>query len=136
MLHHERSFTDTLASLKPPPQAHEELMPGALYVLVATMAGSIISRNRNILLRATFPAALGVGVAWVVLPGTMRNVSDLAWKYEKEYPVIANNHLRIRGAVEEGLRYGGERTQDLQEWGSRVTGEAREGVEGWMRKGR
>ncbi|KAI4124679.1 MAG: hypothetical protein LQ338_004679 [Usnochroma carphineum] len=77
LLTQERSFTSTIASLAPPPGSHERLMPGALYVLVAAMSGSILTRNRNILLRATVPFAVGVGAAWVVLPVTTRNVADL-----------------------------------------------------------
>ncbi|KAL8690001.1 MAG: hypothetical protein Q9218_004451 [Villophora microphyllina] len=33
LLHGERTFTSTIASLAPPPQSNEHLMPGALYVL-------------------------------------------------------------------------------------------------------
>lgn len=79
----EQNFTSTVAALAPPPQTGERLLPGILYVLVASMAGSIISRNRNILLRATTPAAVGVGTAYVVLPHTMKNVGDLVWSFEK-----------------------------------------------------
>ena len=64
VLKHEQSFTSTVASLAPPKESGERLFPGGIYVLVATMAGSIVSRNRNILIRATFPAAVGVGTAW------------------------------------------------------------------------
>ncbi|KAA6413050.1 MAG: hypothetical protein FRX48_02793 [Lasallia pustulata] len=55
----ETSVTSTLASLAPPPDSHEKLIPGAIYVLVAAMAGSIAARNRNVLLRASVPAAVG-----------------------------------------------------------------------------
>ncbi|KAL9024218.1 MAG: hypothetical protein Q9196_006679, partial [Gyalolechia fulgens] len=79
ILTRERSFTSTIASLAPPPTSHERIMPGALYVLVAAMSGSIVTRNRNILLRATVPFAVGVGAAWIVLPVTTRNVADLVW---------------------------------------------------------
>lgn len=56
----ETNFTNTIASLAPGPETGEQLLPGLIYVLVATMAGSIVSRNRNILIRATFPLAVGV----------------------------------------------------------------------------
>ncbi|KAL8949015.1 MAG: hypothetical protein Q9222_004838, partial [Ikaeria aurantiellina] len=79
LLSQERSFTSTIASLAPPLESNERIMPGALYVLVASMSGSILTRNRNILLRATVPFAVGVGAAWMVLPITTRNVADLVW---------------------------------------------------------
>ena len=136
LLHQERAFTQTIASLAPPPETHERIMPGALYVLVAAMTGSIISRNRNILLRATVPFAVGLGVAWVVLPITMRNVGDLVWTYEETVPLISINHMRIRGAVEEGWRQAKIREEATMEWFDERVGQSREAVEGWVRKGR
>ncbi|KAL9103976.1 MAG: hypothetical protein Q9163_001038 [Psora crenata] len=136
ILTHERSFTQTVASLAPPPESHERVMPGALYVLVAAMAGSIISRNRNILLRATVPFAVGFGAAWVVLPVTMRNVGDLVWRYEERVPLISVNHMRIRGAVEETWRQTKRRGEVTRKWSDERVREVREAMEGWVRKGR
>lgn len=56
----ETDFTNTIASLAPGPETGEQLLPGLIYTLVATMAGSIVSRNRNFIIRATFPAAVGI----------------------------------------------------------------------------
>jgi len=109
-------------------------MPGALYVLVAAMTGSIISRNRNILLRASVPLALGLGTAWVVLPVTTRNVGDLVWTYEKRAPFIAENHMRIRGAIEEGWRQAKTRGEATKEWSDERVRESREAIEAWVRK--
>ncbi len=111
-------------------------MPGALYVLVAAMTGSIISRNRNILLRATTPFAVGLGAAWVVLPYTMRNVADLVWTYEENVPVIALNHMRIRGAVEESWRQAKIHGEATKRWSDEMVKESREAIEGWVRKER
>ncbi|KAF6240123.1 hypothetical protein HO173_001733 [Letharia columbiana] len=136
VLHQEHSFTQTIASLAPPPETHERVMPGALYVLVAAMTGSIISRNRNILLRATVPFAVGLGAAWIVLPVTTRNVGELVWTYEEKAPVISINHMRIRGAIEEGWRQAKIREEATKKWFDERVGESREAVEGWVRKGR
>ena len=111
-------------------------MPGAIYVLVAAMAGSIVSRNRNILLRGTAPLVVGLGTAWVVLPVTMRNVSDLVWTYEEKVPLISTNHMRIRGALEEGWRQSRSRTEATINWSDQRVREGREAIEGWVRKGR
>ena len=136
VLHYEDSFTQTIASLAPPPESHEQLAPGSLYVLVAAMSGSIITRNRKILLRATVPAIMGLGVAWLVLPVTTRNVADLVWKYEEKVPVIAFNHIRIRAAVEEGWRQAKIRSEATRQWSDNVARDGRELVEGWMRSGK
>ena len=136
VLHSERAFTQTIASLAPPPETHERVMPGALYVLVAAMTGSIISRNRNILLRATTPFAVGLGAAWIVLPYTMRNVADLVWTYEEKVPVVALNHMRIRGAVEESWRQAKIHGEATKRWSDEMVREGREAIEGWVRKER
>ena len=136
VLHQERTFTQTIASLAPAPETHEHIMPGALYVLVAAMTGSIVSRNRNILLRATVPFAVGLGAAWVLLPVTMRNVGDLVWTYEEKVPLVSINHMRIRGAVEEGWRQTKIREEATKKWIDKRVEEGMEAVEGWVRKGR
>ncbi|KAI4162354.1 MAG: hypothetical protein LQ342_004068 [Letrouitia transgressa] len=136
LLTQERSFTQTIASLAPPPESHEHIMPGALYVLVAAMSASIATRNRNILLRATVPFGVGLGAAWLLLPVTMRNVGDLAWKYEEKVPVLAENHMRIRGATTEGWKQIKIRGEQARSWSSERVRTAREAVEEWVKKGR
>ena len=132
----ESSFTGTIASLAPPASSNERILPGAMYVLVAAMAGSIVTRNRNILLRATVPLALGVGAGLVVLPLTMRNVGDLVWKFEERVPVISNNHMRIRGAAEEAWKMARERGDQTLKVVDDKVHEGREAVEGWVKRGR
>lgn len=135
-LHLESSFTSTIASLTPAPESHEHLFPDGLYVLVATMAGSIVTRNRNILLRASVPLAVGIGAGWIVLPYTMRNVGDLGWSFEERVPVVAENHVRVRAAVKEGWRQAKMRGEMVGQWTDERVGDGREAVEGWVRKGR
>ena len=60
----ERAFTTTVASLAPPRESGERLLPGLCYVLVASMAGSIVARNRRLwVVRAAAPLALGLAAA-------------------------------------------------------------------------
>lgn len=132
----ESSFTSTVASLAPSKESGEKLMPGAVYVLVGAMAGSIVSRNRNIVLRATIPLAVGVGAGWVVLPVTMRNVSDLLWQYEKRFPVIADGHIRAREGIEKAWYMARVHTQLAADTVDEKIGASREAVEGWVRKGK
>lgn len=111
-------------------------MPGAIYVLVAAMAGSIVTRNRNILLRASVPLAMGVGAGWTVLPVTSRNVADLAWKYEQKVPAVADAHLQIREGLSKGVSF----ARVHKDLGVRMVDEkvtdARETVEGWVKQGK
>ncbi|KAL6714435.1 hypothetical protein ACLMJK_007859 [Lecanora helva] len=134
-LHQEQAFTQTIASLAPGPETQERILPGALYVLVAAMAGSIVSRNRNILIRASAPIAIGIGAAWYVLPYTTRNVADLVWTYEERAPIVAENHMRVRGAVEEGWRQAKIRAESTKTWSESRVKDSREVLEKWVKKG-
>jgi len=132
----ENSFTSTIASLAPPKESGEKLLPGAVYVLVAAMAGSIIARNRNILLRATIPILTGVTAAHYVVPITTRNVGNLAWEYEKKYPVLADNHIRAKEGVTHFIETGKAHSQmGYYQAVDKVQG-VRETIEEWVRKGR
>lgn len=133
--HLEKSFTDTVASLAPPVESGERLMPGLVYVLVAAMAGSIVTRRSNILLRATVPAAFGVGMGWTVLPVTMRNVSDLAWTYEQRFPVVAESHVKTRQAWDQSISFVKVHRQLAGDMVDQKVKSARETVEDWVKKG-
>jgi MICOS complex subunit MIC26 len=132
----EHSFTSTVASLAPAKSTNEQVLPGGIYVLVASMAGSIVSRNRNILVRGATPLAVGIGAGWYVLPYTMRNISDLLWEYEKKAPVIADAHLRTRERLvhiwETGKAHSGMTLGRIED----AIGEGREKVEDWVKKGK
>lgn len=136
VLRHERSFTHTIAALAPPAESRERLVPGGLYVLVAAMAGSIVSRNRNILLRASVPTFVGLSAALLLLPVTTRNVGELVWTYEERVPVIALNHLRIRGFVKGGVDESKRIYSNLREAVEEGVRDGRQAVEGWVSKGR
>lgn len=70
----------------------------------------------------------------MVLPITMRNVGDLAWSWEERVPVISLNHLRVRGAVEEGIKLAKERAAETRTWSEAMVKELREVLEGWAKK--
>lgn len=132
----EKSFTDTVASLAPPAESGEKLMPGLVYVLVAAMAGSIVTRRSNILLRATVPAAFGVGMGWTVLPVTMGNVGELAWSYEKRFPAVAEGHIKTREAWRGSLEYARTQRHTVVSTVEEKVKSTRETVEEWVRKGK
>ncbi|KAL4869515.1 hypothetical protein BDV12DRAFT_167862 [Aspergillus spectabilis] len=134
-LHIENAFTNTIASLAPSPESGEKLLPGGIYVVVAAMAGSIVARNRGRFLRGTTPLAFGTIAAWSLLPVTMRNVSDLVWQYEKRFPAVADQHLRIRNQAEyiwtTGVAHSGMARAQLEE----KIGDARKKLEAFVSKG-
>ena len=132
----EHSFTSTVASLAPPKESNEKLLPGGIYVLVAAMAGSIISRNRNILIRFATPILTGVTTAHYVVPRTTQNVGNLIWSYEEKYPVVRDNHLRITEGVRHFVETGKAHSQMGLAMAEERVGGVRESVEGWVKKGR
>ena len=132
----EHSFTSTIANLAPAKETNEKLLPGGIYVLVAAMAGSIISRNRNILIRFLTPIATGVTTAHYVVPRTTQNVGGLIWSYEEKYPVIRDNHVRLSEGVRHFIDTGKAHSQmGLNMAEDKVQG-VRESVEDWVKKGR
>ena len=132
----EHTFTSMIASLAPPKESNEHLLPGSIYVLVAAMAGSIISRNRNILIRFVTPIITGVATANYVVPRTTQNVGNLIWDFEKRYPVVRDNHLRVSEGVRHFIETGKAHSQmGLAMAEDRVSG-VRETVEDWVKKGR
>lgn len=132
----EHNFTNTIASLAPPKESNEKLLPGGIYVLVAAMAGTIVSRNRNVLFRFVTPILTGVVAAHYVVPRTTENVGNLIWQYEKRFPVIADNHIRAKEGVRHFIETGKAHSQmGLAMAEEKVQG-VRESVQDWVKKGR
>jgi len=132
----ETNFSNTIASLAPAPETGEQLLPGVIYVLVATLAGSIVSRNRGILLRTATPLAVGVTAGWLLIPVTMHNTSDLIWEYEKKVPFVSETHAQISGFTKETWRQAKMHTQFAVNWADDTTAEARQKIEDLVSKGK
>lgn len=132
----EQTFTSTIASLAPPRSSGEQLVPGLCYVLVASMAGSIVARNRGLLARAAAPLALGVGAGWLVLPITMRNVSDLLWRFEQRVPAVAGAHLAARDGVQKGWGFATAHARLGRDFVDGKVHAARDLVEDWVKQGK
>lgn len=72
---------------------NESLTPGLLYVGVATLTGSILSRNRFILTRFLLPPLFLVVSANQFLPQTTHNLSEYFGSLEETYfPTLAQKH--------------------------------------------
>jgi organizing structure protein 2 len=80
--------------------------------------------------------AVGIGAGWVVLPVTMRNVSELLWKYEQKSPVIADAHIRTRESIDKVWRMARIHTQQAVNIVDDKVSAGREAAEGWVRKGK
>ncbi|KAI0013380.1 apolipo protein O-domain-containing protein [Xylariaceae sp. FL0662B] len=132
----ERSFTSTIASLAPARETGEKLMPGLVYVLVASMAGSIVARNRGVLLRASVPLALGVGAAWLFVPVTMTNVSALLWTYEQRFPAVAGAHLQTRDGIQRGWHFTKVHVEASRNYVEEKVHDTRDIVKSWVKKGK
>lgn len=134
-LHYEHSITSTIANLAPPKDSPEKVLPGAIYVVIATMAGGIVSRNRFWPVRVVTPVVVGVGAAWYFVPQTTKNVNELMWEWEKKVPRVAETHLLIREGIEDGLRRTVEMTVETKTILDDAVGKARKAAEDLVRKG-
>jgi organizing structure protein 2 len=91
-------------------------MPGALYVSVAGLAGTIIARNRkcltnyffqinylshlvhflgNVLLRIASPLFFTIAASYYFLPKTSHNISKKIHEYEQKSPKLLKVHYSI-----------------------------------------
>ncbi|CAG8578151.1 18464_t:CDS:10 [Rhizophagus irregularis] len=73
----------------------ERLMPGALYISVAGLAGTIIARNRNVLLRIASPLFFTIASSYYFLPKTSHNILKKIQEYEQKSPKLLKVHYSI-----------------------------------------
>lgn len=100
------------------------------------MAGSIVSRNRNILFRFVTPILTGTVAANYVIPRTTENVGNLIWSYEKKFPVIADNHIRARDGVRHFIETGKAHSQMGYYMAEEKVQGVTQAVQDWVKKGR
>jgi MICOS complex subunit MIC26 len=112
------------------------VLPAGIYVLVAAMGASVLTRNRNVLLRAPAPLVVGIAAANYLLPETSHNVGQLVWRWEQRFPALADAHTRTQERVGRFVRTGLEHSRQVPDLISEKVGEVREGIEGWVRKGK
>ena len=132
----EKDFTQTVASLAPPASSNEAVVPGVIYVLVATLAGSIVTRNRGIILRTTVPLAFGTTAAYAALPITTRNVGNLYNEYESKYPEVQRLHKQMNEQSRYVWETGKAHTAMTIQRGENLLDEARRKMEEWVRQGK
>ncbi|KAI8098588.1 apolipo protein O-domain-containing protein [Halteromyces radiatus] len=77
----------------------EDILPNAMYIGVAALAGTIIARNRNIVLRFLTSTALATGASFYLLPKTTHNLGVQLEKLERKYPELGKVHTSINEAI-------------------------------------
>lgn len=110
----EHSVTSTASLLH---DRSEDLLPNAVYVLVAAMSGNIAARQRGVFAKMTFPVLFGAAAFRYLLPNTFANTMDFAWRIEQQkLPQIAKQQLAavesarevaqsVESATRDGQRY-------------------------------
>ncbi|KAA8909475.1 apolipo protein O-domain-containing protein [Sphaerosporella brunnea] len=134
-LSYEHSVTRTIAALAPPKNSPEKVLPGAIYVAVATMAGGIIARKRIWPIRILTPIAVGIGSAWYFIPQTTQNVGELLWEWEKKVPQVAETHQQIRQSIEEAVRKTYETTIETRKKVDEAVHNVRKSAEDLVKRG-
>ena len=132
----EKDFTQTVASLAPPADSDEAVMPGLIYVLVATLAGSIVTRNRGIILRTGVPLAFGTTAAYAAIPITMQNVGNLYERYESKYPEVHRMHKQMNEQSQYIWETSKAHSAMTVQRGEDLLNEARKKMEDWVRQGK
>jgi organizing structure protein 2 len=75
----EQHFTSTIANLH---HRDEDLLTSGIYVLVAGLSGTILTRRSNFLLKGVVPLVFGTLAFKYVLPRTFSNTADFAHDIE------------------------------------------------------
>lgn len=114
-------------SVLPPDEA---LNPGLIYVLVAGLSGSVLSRTRSLPVRFLAPPLFTLLAFPYFLPKTSHNVRKYLSNLEdKHFPEFAarHDHFVQTGVAHWGMLWGRieDATEDAREWGHRAV----EGVE-------
>ncbi|KIM23545.1 hypothetical protein M408DRAFT_332279 [Serendipita vermifera MAFF 305830] len=111
----EHSVESRLKSLAPPPDV-EPLFPGALWVGIAALSGSILAPKRSPIRRIIYPPAWGFLAALYFLPLTTDNVGKYIVELEDRYiPNVAKKQKEIAARLRASLADGKDKTKELRE---------------------
>lgn len=99
----ERTIVQTIAGLAPPRESPEKVLPGLVYTGVTAMGGSLLVRNRNILLRGVTPLVVFVVAMNGFLPETSERVGDLLWEWEGKVSGVREAHTAVRDGVKNAV---------------------------------
>lgn len=89
----EQHFSSTISNLH---DKNEDLLPAGIYITIASLTGSILTRRSNIAFRATIPLLLGTLAFKLTLPNTFNNSSSFLYKIESEnLPQLTNKQNQL-----------------------------------------
>lgn len=92
------------------------MFPGALWVGIATLSGSILAPRRSLIRRIVYPPAWGFLAAIYFLPLTTDNVGKYIVELEDRYiPSVAKQQKEVAAKLRAGLAEGREKTKGLRE---------------------
>ncbi len=100
----ENNLIKKYRNLKNP---NEDLLPANIYILTSILSGSIISKNRGILLRFSTPLIFGIISFKFLLPKTIYNIESKIWKFEIEkFPLkVVNSQVMIKNSVNDAKNW-------------------------------
>ncbi|KAI8338613.1 apolipo protein O-domain-containing protein [Chlamydoabsidia padenii] len=97
---HVKSFeNDVRGTINEIISEDEDILPNVVYIGVAALAGTIIARNRNIVLRFLTSTAMATGASFYLLPKTTHNLGVQLEKLERKYPELGKVHASVNEAV-------------------------------------
>ncbi|KAJ7611338.1 apolipo protein O-domain-containing protein [Roridomyces roridus] len=124
----ENRVENRIKALLPP---DERVLPGALYVAIAFLTGSILARRRSFPVRAVFPPVLAGTAAVYYLPKLSANVRAYASDLEDEYtPELARIHETGKAHTAMGWARAVDGTREVREKGKQGVLAAIEQVQG------
>lgn len=83
----------------------EDLLPNAIYIVAGGLAGSIIARRKNIVVRGLLPVVMGLASFKLFLPETFRNTVNFANQLEREnLPQVAETQSKMVSKAEEAYQ--------------------------------
>lgn len=92
---YNRTEENVTSTLTQPHSKSDDLFPNSIYIVIATLSGTIIARQRGQFAKATLPIILGLASFKYLLPNTFDNVTAFVWGLEKEkIPYIAQQQER------------------------------------------
>ncbi|KTW26478.1 hypothetical protein T552_02959 [Pneumocystis carinii B80] len=62
-----------------------EIISGGIYVMIAGMAGLILTQRRSFSIRFMTPIFISLAASTIFLPETHRNFRNMIWKYKQNY---------------------------------------------------
>ncbi|KAM0786090.1 hypothetical protein ACM66B_006901 [Microbotryomycetes sp. NB124-2] len=102
---HARAASNRWIGIEDTAEAHlkrvvapeESLTPGAFYIAIGTLAGSILTKNRNFLLRLAAPPVAFVASTAYFMPKTYENLSERYEGFEQAHlPQLTELRAKVR----------------------------------------